>query len=170
MQQRDARAAGRAGDELGEEDDVLVREQVQIGLELRLVGELDGPEPVPRHGVGRVGERRLGAERTVRDVGHHVQAERVEEGDARVFDAGILPTVFPALIGREHHAEPLDADGDAVLDDDLGACDARDVARRDDARVQVQLAIRPPGRARVEDALRLQRIGRVGGHDRSEPV
>ena len=105
VQHRVGRPAVRAGHRLGEEHRVLVGEQVEVGVEVRLVA---------RTAPGRAGasSRRSvetasagrGPERAVGDVGHHVQPERRDPGDARVLDAGVVRAALPARVRLEHHA------------------------------------------------------------------
>ena len=58
VQHRVGRLAVRAGHRLREPDAVLVREQVEVGVQLGLVGEVQRPEPAPVHEVVRHGQRR----------------------------------------------------------------------------------------------------------------
>ena len=167
VQHRVAGLAVRAGDRLGEVHDVLVGEQVEVGVEVRLVGELDRPEPLPAGQVGGDGEGRLRAEGAVRDVGHHVAAEAGYPGDARVLHSGVGLAALPAGVGGEHHAAPLDAGGHAVVEDHLGEPDAGDVARGDQPRQQVQGSVGGAARGRVQDALRFE--GSPGRGDITTP-
>ena len=105
---------GRPGHGLREPHAVLVREQVEVGVELGLVGEVQRAEPPPRHQVGRDRLRGLGAERPVGHVGHQVQPERRHPRDPRILDAGVAGPALPARVGLEHDAAALHADRHAV--------------------------------------------------------
>ncbi len=152
-----------AVDRLGEPDAVLVREQVEVGVEVRLVGEVQRAEAAPVHEVVADRLRRLGPERAIGDVGHQVQAERRDPGHARVLDAGVAGAALPARVGLEHDAAPLDADRHAVLEHHLRQPDARDVARRHEPRQQAERAVRGTAGRGVEHALGLVRVA-VGRH------
>ena len=102
------------GHRLREPHAVLVREQVEVGVELGLVGEVQRPEPPPRHQVGRDRLRGLGPERPVGHVGHQVQLQRRHPRHPRVLDAGVAGPALPARVGLEHDAAALHADRHAV--------------------------------------------------------
>ena len=123
------RAPVRAGHRLGEEHDVLVGEQVEVGVQVGLVGEVHRPQPPPLPQVVRDRERQPRPERAVGDVGHEVQAEARHPRHARVLDAGVVRAALPARVGRQDDAPALDPDGHAVVEDHLGQADAGDVAR-----------------------------------------
>lgn len=170
VQHRKARAAVGTGNDLGEEDEVLVGEEVQVGGQVRLIRKVQWAQPAPADRVRGDGQRGPRAERTVGDVGHHVHAEVGNEGDTGVLHAGIVCTPLEALLRGEHHALAFDADRYAVLDHDTGAADPGDVAGRDHAGEEVQLAVGSPGGGRIEDALGLQGVGGVGVHEHADPV
>ena len=97
-----------------------------------------------------------------------MQAERLDERDPRILDPRVARPVLPPLVGREYNAKTFDAHGLAVLDDDTGAADARDVAVRDKPREEIELTIGPPRGRRVQHALLLERVALLGHHDRRE--
>ena len=139
--QHRVRGPVRAGHRLREPDAVLVREQVEVGVEVRLVGEVQRAEPAPGQQVRRDRLRRLRAERPVGDVGHQVQAERRDPGDPRVLDAGVAGAALPARVGREHDAAPLDTRPARRRGSTTSASPTREtLPGRDQPREQVQRA------------------------------
>ena len=81
----------------------------------------------------------------------------------------MVHAAFPRQVGFEHDAASIDADGDAVLDDDFGEADAGHVAGGDHSRQEVQATVgRVPVR-RVEHAFGFQRIPGIGGHHDPQP-
>ena len=53
-----------------------------------------------------------------------MHAEAGHERDPRILDAAVAVAPFPHRLRLEHDAAALDADRDAVVDDDLGEADA----------------------------------------------
>ena len=149
---------------LGEEDRVLVGEHAQVGVETGLVGELHGTQALPVLEVLGDGERQPRPERSEGDVRHQVPAEARNPGRARVFDAGVVGAPLPSLVGREDYAASKDPDGYAVSQLDLGEADARHVALLDEAREQVEAAVRGATAGGVEHPHGLVRVAGLGGH------
>ena len=72
--------------------------------------------------------------------------EPIDVGDAGILDPGVVHAAFPRQVGFEHDAASIDADGDAVFDDDFGEADAGHVAGGDHSRQEVQATVgRVPG-------------------------
>ena len=157
------------GHRLGEEDRVLVGEQAQIGVETGLVGELHRPQALPVLEVLGDGERQPRPERSEGDVRHQVAAEARHPGRARVLDAGVVGAPLPSLVGRENLSASMDPDGYAVSQLDLGEADSRHVAVLDQAREQVQAAVRGATAGGVEHPHGLERVAGLGGHHDPEP-
>ena len=115
------------------------------------------------------GERQPRPERAERDVRHQVASETRHPGRPWVLDAGVVGAAFPSLIGGEDHAEPPDADGDAVQELDLDEADPRDVAVLDEAGQQMQSPVGSAAARRVEHPHGLERVARLGRHHDTEP-
>ena len=74
-----------------------------------------------------------------------------------------LPSAVSQVVsGSSTTPEPFDPGRDAVGDDHPGEPDAGDVPDGDDPGQQVELAVGPAGRGRVEHALRLVRLAGSG--------
>ena len=104
---------------LREEHRVLVGEQVQVGVQVRRRSR-SAPARAGARSAGRPRPASAGLrpERPVRDVGHHVQAERRDPGDPRVLDAGVAGAALPARVGLQHDTLAASTAGrDAVVDD-----------------------------------------------------
>jgi hypothetical protein len=101
-----------------EEHHVLVGEQIEVRVECFLVLEVDRSEPPPGAQVVGDGKRRLGPERTERDVGHHVQAEVRDPRRTGILHAAVGVRAFPAGVGAQHHRIAADTDRHATVDDD----------------------------------------------------
>jgi hypothetical protein len=107
MDHRVTRSTVWIRDSFREEQDVLVRVEIQVDLEGVLVLELERSEPRPTHQIVRDRARGSGAERSECDVGHNVGVERRHPGDAGVFDAAVPKTVLPGAIRFQNDALPL---------------------------------------------------------------
>ena len=105
-------------------------------------------------------------------VGHHVLPQRLDERDPGVFAAApAVGTLLVLGLGLEGHAEPLDTEGIAVaIEEDPRHADARVVAPGDEPREEVELSVRAADDGRVEDALGLLGIRRLGSHDGPQPA
>ena len=154
---------------LGEEDRVLVGEHAQVGVETGLVGELHRAQALPVLEVLGDGERQPRPERAVGDVRHQVPPEARHPGSARVLDAGVVGAPLPSFVGGEDHAASMDPDGYAVSQLDLGQADPRDVALLDEAREQVEPAVRGAAARRVEHPHGLVRVAGLRCHHDTEP-
>ena len=125
--------AVRAGDRLGEVHDVLVREQVQIGVQLRLVLEVHRAEAPPAAQVLGDGQGRPGPQRPEGHVTHDMDAEARDPGRARVFDPGVVVGSLPARIGGEDDAVASHPGRLAVAHQDLRDADPGHVSGGDQA-------------------------------------
>ncbi len=169
VQDGHAGLAARARHRLGEEDRILVVEEIQVGVELVVVAEQGRAEPAPLPKIIRDGDRGPRSERAVGHVGHHVHPEHRDERDPRILGAGVALPALPGPIRRQHDALPLHADRDPVLDDQLGQADPGHVAGRDQSRQQIRRPVGCPAGAGIEDALDLLRVARLGTHDHADP-
>ncbi len=170
VQHRVGGLAVRARHRLGKEHHVLVVEQVEVGVEPGGVRELDRTEPAPVTKVGGDGQRGPRAERSERDVRHHVQPQARDPGDPRVLHAAVVVPAFPALVRAQHHAFAAHPDRHAVLDDDLREPDAGDVAGGHDPGQQPQPAVPVAAGRRVEHPFGLELQRRVLAHDHPDPL
>ena len=169
MQHRVGHPAVRVGHRLGEEHRVLVGEHGQVGVEVRLVGELHRAEPAPLLQVVGDGHGQPRAERAERDIRHDVHAQAGHPGDPGILDAGVVGAAFPALVGGQDDSGPPDTDRNPVLQDDLGEADPGDVAVGDDAGQQEQPPVGRAPAAGVEHPHRLERVAGLGCHDDAQP-
>ena len=107
MDHRVARSTVWIRDDVREEQDVLVRIEIQVDLEGVVVLELERSQPLPTLQIARDRDRGPGPERSERDVGHGVDVEGRNPGDAGVFDAPVPKAVLPGAIRFQNDALPL---------------------------------------------------------------
>ena len=170
VQRGETRPPVGSGHGLGEEHDVLVAEQVQIGVQGLVVLEMDGAQPFPGAQVPRDRDRRPRSEWPVGDVGHHLQVQRRDPGDARVLDTGVSPCALPPGVRRQHHAEAFHPGRDAVGEQHPGQAHPRDVAGGHQSGQQVQPPVRVSAGGGVQHALDLVGVGQVRGHHHPDPA
>ena len=163
-----ARHAAGAGDRLGEDHRILVRVLVEVDVEPGQVAEQHGPETLPGDEVAGHRKRDPRAERAERDVGHEVHAEPFDERHPGVFDPAVVGAALPAFVGCQDDTTAADADGDALVDDDLGQPDPGHVAGGDQPGQQVQATVRSVPCRRVEHAFGFPRLSGVGRHDHAD--
>jgi len=126
-------------------------------------------EPPPVEQIVRDGDGDARTMTRQRRIGHHVRLERLDEAYAGIFAAPACLREFVVGLGRQRHAEPLDARRIApVIEENPGQANARVVATPDQAREKIEAAVLGTDDCRIEHALDLIRISRLRLHQHPE--
>ena len=149
MEDRQPWMAGRIGHDHRKQARILVVHVAE--LKAVIGGEGRQAKALPVEEILRYRQGDPGARRRQCGVGHDEPLERLDVRDPRILAAATTRPSLVRRVGLKGDAHPIDAGRVAiVVEAHAGDADSRVVASSDESWKQVQLAVRPADRGRVQ--------------------